>query len=650
MQNFKIFTKEDFTVINQKDKKSGFTGEIIHIIDNITHNKLVLKKYIPLDKLDTLIIEKWIIKEIIFLKKINKINEDVAVLLYGVYIDDTNFYLVLEHMCETLEDILTKYDNTSINHKSVIFKQIFLECFNKIHILHCNGILHNDITFANIMINDDNIIKFIDFGISEFIGYGQLFDITDNHYTSNYIRPPDCNELAKYYKKDSFIYLETNRKSYVTDIFSIGIIILNSIFKSPNENTKFLFFGDILYWELRFWEPIDNFENILNSYSIHLLDLLKCIICIDSKKRYNSKQVLDHPYFKDCNIRVDKDKYSNNIDISSKNIGVSEKTMHVLSKKIDVSIKNINNTNIKNIDNTSKNRYDSTVNNTILQNSYDININNNPIKNNTPQNNTNLKNKKLKYTTFMDIKNTDTLLDKLISDYYKYNNEELNISLYELAYIEEIHNNYINNKIKKKSLLNNNDTIIFHKNCEMALQNKNISIDSLFNTIINLKYNNTNNQLLSIFWFSNFFNFKVDNFKTFDKNNDYNIVDFINENKHIFTYIPIMIHVQYIIIKLQELNIDTSILKSLELFILKDILKIIIFHYDKSYLVWDIVKISSFRFFIKNNLEIDILKNNLNIDVDLDNRLLEKIVCIIHFDPFLDFLFDIFNDVLDEEN
>ncbi len=169
----------------------------------------------------------------------------------------------------------------------------------------------------NILITDKAKSRLIDFGLAEFIGIKGHISTKNNFAGTNcYIAPDSGVTKYLYYKLEKYKLPDYNR-NYSSDIFSLGNIIMYSIF---NCSYSLFFSNENIYYYLHTINvpkinlTILNEEmiNKINHISPYLLDLLKHIFDVNSKTRYTAKEVLEHPLFKErisdiCICSADKD-------------------------------------------------------------------------------------------------------------------------------------------------------------------------------------------------------------------------------------------------------------------------------------------------------------------------------------------------------
>ncbi|WP_161958669.1 protein kinase family protein [Ferruginivarius sediminum] len=147
---------------------AGACGKTVLLYDDIIDEYFVCKKYSPItDSLKYKLFNNFI-QEIKLLHLINHPNI-VRVFNYFLYPEQYTGYILMENVNGTdIEDFLKHHpENTSI-----VFKQL-ISGFNHLEQLN---ILHRDIRPQNILVNDQGIVKIIDFGFGKKIASRQDFD------------------------------------------------------------------------------------------------------------------------------------------------------------------------------------------------------------------------------------------------------------------------------------------------------------------------------------------------------------------------------------------------------------------------------------------------------------------------------------------
>jgi len=151
------------------------------------------------------------------------------------------------------------------------------------------GVIHRDIKAENIMIDTNDQVKLLDFGLSK-----NARGVTDREIcgTPYYMAP----EMILGDKYDTQI-----------DNWSLGVMLYYTVSGHLpfNQRTQKELFAQICYGAVDF--PYKEF----NFVSDECKDLIRKMLVIDPKKRYTAQQILKHDWFKkfgpDCKVEKDAD-------------------------------------------------------------------------------------------------------------------------------------------------------------------------------------------------------------------------------------------------------------------------------------------------------------------------------------------------------
>lgn len=298
--DFKIYEKDDFTFIDYENKTfSGGYGEVVHVIENSTGKDMIIKFY----KSEIDFFETTDLKEISYLKLINKIYPHVATKLYGIVFFENKIHLVQEYLYYTLEEMFQLIKTFEPIEKENHIKTILRAVLVNIDLLNSIGILHNDVKDNNIMLDSSGRLKFIDFGVSEYMGIApstyQLSDFDSIRYFN-----PDDGKIQEV-TIDEVTMTTDKTRSFTIDVYRLGNIILNELLGT--KNLKFYSKYDTLYKSYvkrdmtLEYSTMSAKENIIvESLEINnrlLFDLLKCMVTYNSNMRYFADECLKHEYF-----------------------------------------------------------------------------------------------------------------------------------------------------------------------------------------------------------------------------------------------------------------------------------------------------------------------------------------------------------------
>ena len=334
----KTFDEDQFLNVTEVSKSKGTYGNIKWAIDSKTGEHKMLKHYFNYNNLQ--LIKEDIVKELIFLRKMNELN-DYTVKVDGIYINDEgHFHLVFEPLAMTLYrffKIVSKNPELLKSKVVSIFEQL-KEYVRKMHHL---GIIHNDLKLENIMISYDGKIKILDFGISEFIGYSPHKYVASHYITTSYIGAPDFGRdinFTIYDEKCENIVgrfrAKSNRKSYSSDVYSLGVSIIQGILR---ESIKFISIGNKLYYVSKSDKELT--ESSVNDKSQSLNENIKPVS--DDKVRILSSYSFYPELMKmidvDSNIRISRNKLNDNVhihDYVKSDIKLLNNIVHYKAKEI----------------------------------------------------------------------------------------------------------------------------------------------------------------------------------------------------------------------------------------------------------------------------------------------------------------------------
>ena len=470
LQNFEILSflgEGAFGVVKLgKDKR---TKEKVAI-------KILEKKKI-LSKEDEIRVKR----EIEILKKSNHIN---VIRAKKILKDSENIYIIMEY-CEKGELFEHIVDEICLNGKESAY--YFYQLINGLESLHKNGIVHRDLKPENLLINKSNILKIIDFGLS-------------NYYDSHKLLSTPCGSPC--YASPEML----ERKNYdgiSVDIWTTGIILyamLCGCLPFGNEN------HDILYKKIL--ECQITFPPNLGEDAI---DLIKKILVINPKERISIKDIKKHPFYQKGRkefIRVHQSliivkikKYDNKKDDKDKNIqekeykninGIYEELKDNKEKNI-----NINKRNKIKYDNFRKNKK-STISNLTIKNDKN-NLSEQKIEDKKISNHINNINRKIYFNKKQDNQKeirkipkpsngynslTAKGTKKIINLFFQKNAEDNSVSnqnMTKTTIISEYNTLDNKNKINNKNFSNSRNFKKLFRNNNFSVNNKIINFDKFAN-------------------------------------------------------------------------------------------------------------------------------------------------------------------------
>ena len=246
----------------------GTFGEVKLGINKRTNENVAIK-IIDKDKMTKFCNIKRIKREFDIIQSLDHLN---IIKTHSINEDTKKYYIVMEY-CEKGElfNYIVKNKRLKENEASFFFYQII----NGVEYLHNKNIVHRDMKPENLLLNQNNIIKIIDFGLSNYYDDGNLLSTLCG---SPFYSSPELINGQKY-------------DGFSVDIWSIGISLYAMIygylpFRDRNKN--------VLFKQIS--ECIIEYPDY-SCVSLVAKDLLKKILVKDPNKRLNLQQIKDHPFY-----------------------------------------------------------------------------------------------------------------------------------------------------------------------------------------------------------------------------------------------------------------------------------------------------------------------------------------------------------------
>ncbi|MEO0236800.1 MAG: protein kinase family protein [candidate division WOR-3 bacterium] len=316
---FRIYQMNELTITPPKYSTSshGSYGSIVFATIKATGQHVVLKKYLTPVYGNNLYQIIPNIREIMILRHLNQYPETKTVKLYGICLDGPILYLILEQLEKTLANITVDYRNrmdknggrlSGEQYKIILYQ--LLSVFNRIHSL---GFIHNDIKLTNIMIShDEKDIRIIDFGLSEYLGVGPLIQQTQNYHSTEEVKAPD--------DKTHLQYVQGNRKSYASDVYSIAVSMIHMILRgyrkiyvdTQNRSIQIIINGQI--------HPNNLVEYLTKKIGPLGVDLLFKLIDPVTVNRWCCRKALQHEYFKGIDQLLSRYQIGSGLELVDKRL------------------------------------------------------------------------------------------------------------------------------------------------------------------------------------------------------------------------------------------------------------------------------------------------------------------------------------------
>lgn len=225
---------------------------------------------------------QYLHKEIDILSNLNHPN---IIKFYNSVYYDNELCMIMEFVqgCDLFEKVCrVKYFTEPIA------REIFVQMVSALHYVHQNNVSHRDIKLENFLIDNNNIVKLIDFGLS---AKGQIF--TQKTGSKTYVAP----EILTFYEYNGMI----------ADIWSLGVCLFIMIHGfmpfTFNKYKSWLVFIKQLEREQHIDESI-TFSKIIRCYPVkcicseHLIDLFNKMFQVNPKKRYEKyTNIIHHRWF-----------------------------------------------------------------------------------------------------------------------------------------------------------------------------------------------------------------------------------------------------------------------------------------------------------------------------------------------------------------
>ena len=236
-------------------------------INKITNEKVaikILKKKKMQKNKDKLRLER----EINILKRLHHIN---LIKIHKISEESDNYFIVMEY-CENGElfNYIVAHERLSEEETAYFFYQLI----NGLDYIHHKNIVHRDLKPENLLLSQGNILKIVDFGLSNY------------YYPEEQLLSTPCGSPC--YASPEMV-CGNKYNGFKIDVWSCGIIIFAMIcgylpFEDPNNE---ILFKKIMKCKVDYPEYL----------SEEVLDILNKIIVIDPNKRINIEQIRQHPFY-----------------------------------------------------------------------------------------------------------------------------------------------------------------------------------------------------------------------------------------------------------------------------------------------------------------------------------------------------------------
>ena len=174
---------------------SGGWGEVSLALDNASGEQVAIKR-IDRDKAAT---SDSLLKEV---DALSRLNHQHVIKYMGSFVADDSVYLVTEYVCgETLEERLTHGPPAMPE-----IERYSLQILDALGYIHSQGIVHSDLKPANIIIDPNDNVRLIDFGIIRTASAEIAADIKEIRGTLHYMSPEQAEGMPFDVRSDLFSF------------------------------------------------------------------------------------------------------------------------------------------------------------------------------------------------------------------------------------------------------------------------------------------------------------------------------------------------------------------------------------------------------------------------------------------------------------
>ena len=455
-------------------------------------------------------------REIKMLKDFNYIN---VIKIYEILENESYHYFIMEY-CENGELFNHIVDLQRLSDKEASY--FYYQLINGLEYIHSKGVVHRDLKPENLLLGKGNILKIIDFGLSNF-------------FNGKYLLSTPCGSPC-YASPEMVSGKKYN--GFKIDIWSTGIILYAMVcgYLPFEDNDNEILFRKILECNLEY--P--------NNLSDNVIDLMNKILVTKPERRIDIDGIKKHPFYlqgKEIFEKIHPEliemvKFVNQSQPAD--LGIKNNIICDISENSNIVVKNNeknlesnnnlinNNEKICNIENQKdddvKNEKDNNVNNNYNLSNLRTASQNKPVKINENKN----KGKIISIKTDCDLSNNNNNnINNVIKNIDNNNTnpnkkKEKNIE----EFIMQLSNKNKLNKNKKRPYSNN--TLEQTRNKKTRNKRNNLKISDLNSKEVKKKFPNkrinTDNQYLEI----EFSNFSINNTK---KKKVITIIKFIQQEE-----------------------------------------------------------------------------------------------------------------------
>ncbi|CBZ29942.1 putative map kinase [Leishmania mexicana MHOM/GT/2001/U1103] len=281
---------------------AGSYGVVIRARDTKSDNRLVAMKRVNKEIFEEVILAKRILREI---KLLSHFNDDNIIGLRNILTPEDpenfdHFYIVMDIMETDLKQVLRSGQELTEAHIQFFIYQ----ALRALHIIHSAGVIHRDITPANILVNTNCDLKICDFGLAK-------EENDQGEYMTDYV-------TMRWYRAPELV-MEDKDYSAQIDVWGIGCILgelLGSrpLFQGKDRVNQLDKIVDVIgtpseedinsvgssaaqkYLKKKSHRPQADWRQRYPKASSEALDLLRRMLVFNPKRRITVLQAMRHPF------------------------------------------------------------------------------------------------------------------------------------------------------------------------------------------------------------------------------------------------------------------------------------------------------------------------------------------------------------------
>ena len=204
------------------------------------------------------------------IEMLSRLSHPNVIKIYKIQEDIKKFYIIMEY-CENGELFNRIVEKQRLNEDEAAYFYYQIIC--GLEYIHKNDIAHRDLKPENLLLSKDDILKIIDFGLSNYSSY-------------NFLLGTPCGSPC-YASPEMVCGKKYN--GFLIDIWSTGIILFAMIcgYLPFEDNDNEELFGKILKCKIHYPKHIGEIP----------LDLMMKIIVPEPSKRITLNQIKEHPFY-----------------------------------------------------------------------------------------------------------------------------------------------------------------------------------------------------------------------------------------------------------------------------------------------------------------------------------------------------------------